>query len=114
MKTSPLTQPWFLRRHVIGQAPTADATPTTSSGAAPLEVTFSNTSFDVDGSIQAVHWTFGDGSYSTEWSPTKLYRSPGNYTARLAVTDDQGNVAHREFSIDVEPAGTFPEGMFMF
>ncbi|MBI2853287.1 MAG: DUF4349 domain-containing protein [Chloroflexi bacterium] len=38
-------------------------------------------------------WGFGDKSVSTERAPRHAYKSPGNYTVTLKVTDDRGNTA---------------------
>jgi PKD repeat protein len=36
-------------------------------------------------------WDFGDGSTSTNPEPAHSYKSPGDYTISLKVTDDRGN-----------------------
>jgi len=36
-------------------------------------------------------WAFGDGVTSTSERPRHAYRSPGDYTVSLTVTDDRGN-----------------------
>ncbi|HEX9897048.1 MAG TPA: DUF4349 domain-containing protein [Dehalococcoidales bacterium] len=38
-------------------------------------------------------WDFGDGSTSTNPEPAHSYKSPGDYTIKLKVTDDRGNTA---------------------
>jgi PKD repeat protein len=38
-------------------------------------------------------WDFGDGSTSTNPEPAHSYKSPGDYTISLKVTDDRGNIA---------------------
>ncbi|OGO31176.1 MAG: hypothetical protein A2Z29_03350 [Chloroflexi bacterium RBG_16_56_11] len=38
-------------------------------------------------------WNFGDGGTSTEESPVHAYKTDGNYTVTLKVTDDRGNPA---------------------
>lgn len=66
-------------------APTADFE-ATSKG---LVATFSDLSIDLDGSIVAHNWDFGDGSAaSTEANPQHAYPAPGSYTVLLQVTDD--------------------------
>lgn len=47
-------------------------------------------SFDVDGSITAYHWDFGDGATATGVQATHGYAARGEYTATLTVTDDHG------------------------
>ncbi|MFT4152420.1 PKD domain-containing protein [Parafilimonas sp.] len=54
-----------------------------SSGCAPLDVTFTNTS--IGG--QSFVWDFGDGDSSTEESPTHQYTTAGTYTVTLTATD---------------------------
>jgi PKD repeat protein len=72
--------------------PTAVAAATTAtSGMAPLAVSFSSAgSIDPDGSISSYSWNFGDGGTSTAANPSRTYTTPGNYSARLTVTDNRG------------------------
>jgi hypothetical protein len=78
-----------------GHAPVAvfDAAPTT--GPVPLTVQFTgDDSFDSDpGDPIAFAWSFhGDETVdATEPNPSFTYTEPGNYTARLTVTDADGN-----------------------
>ena len=51
---------------------------------------FVNQSTDVDGTIVSHDWDFGDGESSTDANPTHVYNEPGEYTATLTVTDDDG------------------------
>ncbi len=71
--------------------------PTTSfitdkkSGCAPLTVKFSDNSSTTDGSkIVSWFWDFGNGTRSTEQSPTVKYNIAGSYTVVLRVTTDKG------------------------
>jgi PKD repeat protein len=95
--------------------PTAVATATTAtSGPAPLTVSFSSAgSIDPDGSISSYAWNFGDGGTSTAANPSWTYTTPGNYSARLTVTDNRGGstisapiaisvAANPALSVDVE------------
>jgi PKD repeat protein len=89
--------------------PTCDAQANVTSGAAPLAVSFTGSGNDPDGSIVSWSWTFGDGGSSTQQSPGYTYVTPGNYTARLEVADNQGNTASDTIAITVTvPAGTPP------
>jgi PKD repeat protein/glucose/arabinose dehydrogenase len=66
-----------------------DATP--ASGAAPLEVEFATTVSDPEGDEPFSYaWDLGDGTTSTEASPTHTYAEPGDYTAKVTVTDAAG------------------------
>ncbi len=52
-------------------------------GCVPYTAVFNNTSL----AGQTFLWNFGDGSTSTDQSPTHLYELPGNYPVTLTVTD---------------------------
>ncbi len=51
---------------------------------------FSDQSSDSDGSIASWQWSFGDGSSSTQQSPTHSFAAAGWYKVGLTVTDDSG------------------------
>jgi PKD repeat protein len=75
-------------------APTASAQASITSGTAPVSVNFTSTgSVDPDGTIASYKWEFGDGTSATGATATKVYINPGNYIARLTVTDDRGATA---------------------
>ena len=75
----------------VNGAPKAVATANTTSGTAPLAVTFSGLgSTDADGDTLTYAWDLdGDGLLddSTAAQPTFSYTTPGTYTATLKVTD---------------------------
>ena len=54
------------------------------------KVTFTNMSTDPDGKVTTWHWSFGDGSQSTEKNPVHQFPDDGTYTVTLTVTDDSG------------------------
>lgn len=59
-----------------------------SSGAAPLEVSFTDTS---TGTPTSWLWDFGDGDFSTAQNPTHLYDAAGTYTVTLTATNADGS-----------------------
>jgi PKD repeat protein len=65
----------------------ADFTATPTSGVAPLQVAFADTSAGVPTSWS---WSFGDGGTSTAQHPTYMYTTPGTYSVTLTVTDAVG------------------------
>ena len=75
-------------------APTARATATPQTGAAPLAVQFDGTtSSDPNGDPLTYAWDLdGDGAYddSTAAQPTRTYPTAGTVTVRLRVTDAGG------------------------
>lgn len=74
--------------------PIAQFTPSVTSGFGPLTVNFdASGSSDPDGSITMYRWNFGDGSpvqLKTTPGITHTYTTPGLYSARLAVIDNDG------------------------
>jgi len=58
-----------------------------TSGVAPLEVAFTNTS---TGDYTARQWDFGDGATSTDQNPSHVYAAPGVYTVTLTVSGPGG------------------------
>ena len=61
----------------------ANFTATPTSGAAPLAVSFTDTS---TGAITSWSWKFGDGGTSTQRNPTYTYNTPGTYNVTLTVS----------------------------
>jgi len=71
-------------------------------GKAPLSVNFyAQGSRAADGGKVKCAWNFGDGSRGEGMTAKHTYREPGEYTARLTVTDAQGLKASREFKVTV-------------
>ena len=83
------------------QPPTVAIVANPTSGAAPLTVTFTPTAQDPDGTIATYAWDFGDSSTATEQNPTHTYSTPGTYTAKVTVTDNQGATAFANVVITV-------------
>lgn len=75
-----------------------------------LTVAFDATgSADPDGDLTAYAWDFGDGDSGEGKSPSHTYRSGGEYTVRLNVTDDSGGVSSlaRTVSVTGVPVGVY-------
>jgi PKD repeat protein len=54
-------------------------------------VSFYNYSWDqVGAEFESAEWDLGDGTTSTEWSPSHRYAADGDYTVQLAVTTVDG------------------------
>jgi len=62
----------------------ANFTANITSGNAPLNVKFTDTS---TGTPTNWTWDFGDGKTSTEQNPTHTYKAEGNYTVKLTVSN---------------------------
>lgn len=72
-----------------------------------LSVAFASTgSKDPDGSLQAWHWTFGDGAGQDGPSATHAYAVGGSYQVHLTVTDDDGASTTAATTVTVSPPPT--------
>ena len=71
-------------------APPAVFSATPTSGAAPLEVAFTDLS---SAAVTAWFWDFGDGATSTEKDPRHVYDSPGSFTVALTVISPAGQAS---------------------
>jgi len=74
---------------VANRAPAANAGAdrTVMPGAA---VAFAGAGADLDGTIAAYAWSFGDGGVASGASASHVFATAGTYTVRLTVTDDGG------------------------
>lgn len=92
--------------NVTNDSPIADLTATPIEGELPLIVDFdASGSSDPDGTIVDYVWDFGDGfteSGSSQASHT--YNTEGNYTARVSVYDNFGQVGYDYVTIKVLPS----------
>jgi PKD repeat protein len=98
----------------VGNAP---PTASFSTAISALQVEFTDTSNDVDGSIVGWSWSFGDGDTSSVRNPVHVYAAAGTYDVTLTVTDDQGAVDSIGQAVTVDtgvPANTPPTASFSY
>ena len=90
-------------RYLSGnQAPIAVGSANPTAGPAPLAVSFSSAgSSDPEGQTLTYAWTFGDGGTSTAANPSHTYSQPGQYSARLSVSDGVNTTFSTPVSISV-------------
>ncbi|WP_291139861.1 PKD domain-containing protein [Dokdonella sp.] len=91
--------------HGFEALPNQPPTASFSSLANGLDVSFTNTSTDNDGSIVSHAWNFGDGGNSTVANPQHSYAVGGGYQVTLTVTDDDGASDDRVRNVVVSPGG---------
>jgi PKD repeat protein len=70
------------------ESPVASFSLAPTSGPAPLDVAFTDTS---TGAPTSWTWSFGDGATSTAANPTHRYATPGTYDVSLTVTNGAGS-----------------------
>jgi len=104
-KNDPTAAPWFLRKTIVGQPPSAAIAASATAGLPPLTVMFSASVSDPDGAVRETAWTFGDGGSSLSAAPVKFFPNAGAYTVRLTVTDDDGNTTTKAMDITVSASG---------
>jgi parallel beta-helix repeat protein len=73
-------------------------------------IRFTDSSFGLGGEIVSWFWDFDDGNTSIEQNPQHKYSSPGNYTVKLTVTDDDGLNATYTKLITVKEEETVTNG----
>jgi hypothetical protein len=78
------------------------------SGGNPLEVHFTGTAEDPDGTIEHYWWDFGDGNTGTGENSTHLYECPGEYEVTFGVVDNDGLGAHH---VGINITVDYPEGV---
>jgi hypothetical protein len=96
-----------------GGDPVADLQATPTNGDAPLLVNFDASGSTDDGTIDKYEFDFGEGGgfedFGTTATASHTYNNEGTYTARLRVTDNDGNTDNDQVSINV---GTTPGNQF--
>ncbi len=103
---SPTLPPQSITLFVVSAAnsnktPAAVALGSPTSGFVPLAVSFDGSgSYDPDGTIVSYAWNFGDGATAPGIAPSHTYTTPGTYSARLTVTDNQGASASTTVTIN--------------
>jgi gliding motility-associated-like protein len=84
----------------VNPLPNVKISPQTTSGCAPLLVSFSN----AGASQGSCSWSFGDGTTSnTSCLPTHIFSTAGTYTVDLQLTDSNGCVNHSQSLVVIYP-----------
>jgi len=101
--TSATSTPVVVTAAPANVAPTAVISVNSTTGTAPLTVSFDgSSSADSDGSIASYTWYFGDGSSGTGKTVTHTYTTEATFTATLQVTDDIGATGAASTTITVQ------------
>ncbi len=93
---------------VTRSLPVVQAKAAPYSGTAPLDVALDADARDPDGTIVLYQWDFDDDG-TVDWTSTTspaashLFTTPGDHTARLTVTDDDGQQSSDTVTVSVTP-----------
>lgn len=85
----------------LNKPPVAIPSASPTTGEAPLEVHFTGSGTDSDGTVISYSWDFGDGNTSTQQNPVHTYQNAGVYLASLRVTDNEGATGTVTIAISV-------------
>jgi PKD repeat protein len=98
---------------------TGNATPNAGfniTSTTDLEVSFTDTSYDTDGSIVEWGWDFGGDGVSYNQSPTHIFSGAGTYTVTLTVTDNGGamDTTSQDVTVSAGTGNTAPIASFSY
>ncbi len=96
-----------------GPPPNAPPTASFAVSCSLLACTFTDQSTDVDGTVAARSWSFGDSANSTTQSPSYTYAAGGTYTVTLTVTDDDGASASTSKTVTVSSSPPPPANIVL-
>ncbi|UCH89181.1 MAG: PKD domain-containing protein [Thermoplasmata archaeon] len=82
-----ISKPYYLELYIKNQAPLATPSSNLTYALTFVPIQFYSNAVDIDGTV-TVHWTFGDGSESTEPNPIHQYSKSGSYDVLLKIQDD--------------------------
>ena len=94
---------WIVKQIIVSNVP-----PVANFSYNPLNPTtadtlqFTDSSYDLDGSITNWTWNFGDGSKAYGQNPQHSYANDGTYNVTLIITDDDGATATIAKQIKIE------------
>ena len=85
-------QGWHAYKIIVNVSDIGNSPPTVnfSYTVSGFTVNFKAEAHDPDSDELSYHWDFGDGYASTNKNPTHTYKSGGNYSVTLTVTDSGG------------------------
>lgn len=86
--------------------PKPDFTASPAKGCIPFDVTFTDKSNPVNGTISAYSWDFGDGATGSGSNPVHTYNNALSPTVTLTVTNSNGCTASKQISNIIDAAAS--------
>ncbi|WP_346320918.1 PKD domain-containing protein [Chitinophaga sp. YIM B06452] len=88
----------------VWEKPKPDFTASPAKGCIPFDVTFTDKSNPMNGTITAYSWDFGDGATGSGSNPVHTYNNALSPTVTLTVTNSNGCTASKQISNIVDAA----------
>lgn len=92
----------------IAKGVNASNVPSATTGIAPMTVNFNGTGSTAAKSITSYEWDFGNGETASGPTAFTTYATPGTYTAKLTVTDSDGDKDVQQKTITVNEPPNVP------
>ncbi|SHN23760.1 PKD domain-containing protein [Chitinophaga sp. CF418] len=94
------------RNVTVWEKPKPDFTASPAKGCIPFDVTFTDKSNPVNGTITAYSWDFGDGATGSGSSPVHTYNNVLSPTVTLTITNSNGCTASKQISNIVDASAS--------
>jgi len=97
----------------VWEKPKPDFTASPAKGCIPFDVTFTDKSDPVNGTITTYSWDFGDGAVSSGNPAVHTYNNVSSPTVTLTVTNSNGCTASKQVNNVVDAAASLVAGFTM-
>lgn len=94
----------------VWEKPRPDFTASPAKGCIPFDVTFTDKSNPVNGTITAYSWDFGDGATGSGSNPVHTYNNVLSPVVTLTITNSNGCTASKQISNIVDAAASLKAG----
>ena len=88
----------------VNSLPSSSVSADTTSTEVQMDIQFTGSASDSDGTVDDFQWSFGDGNTGSGTSVSHSFETAGTYTVTLTVTDNSGGTDTSSVIITVEQA----------